>query len=64
MIEEEVVPSVDSVASKAKGLLLTKEVKQAFDEEVVAKIDQSMVDQVFGLMSAAMIAVSAYAYIV
>ena len=50
------------VASKASGLLKT-EVKQALNEEV-SKLDESMFTRVFGIVTASMIAVSTYAYMV
>jgi hypothetical protein len=55
------VPS-EEAASKATKLLKS-EVKQVINDEV-NKLDENVLRKVFGVVTAALVAVSAYAYIV
>ena len=52
----------EEAASKATKLLKS-EVKQVLNDEV-NKLDENLLRKVFGLATAALVAVSAYAYIV
>ena len=55
------VPSEEAASQATK--LLKSEVKQVLNDEV-NKLDENVLRKVFGVVTAALVAVSAYAYIV
>ena len=55
------VPSEEAASQSTK--LLKSEVKQVLNDEV-NKLDENVLRKVFGVVTAALVAVSAYAYIV